>query len=498
MTPNARIVCRYFQRVWWSRCLIPFFSLLLVVWLSVPSLGQVASSRSGGPAADTAIRETSLSHSDPIAPVLISVVIVILAARVAGHFFEQMKQPAVLGELLVGVMLGNLYLAGIDTFDFLKVDYSNHHLIDVQDYQHFAGVTIDHLARIGVILLLFQVGLETSIAEMRQVGLSALLVAVIGVVVPTALGWGCGHVLLPEHTWFVHMFIGATLCATSVGITARALQDLGRSKSTEAQIILGAAFIDDVLGLVVLAFAQGAVGALSLAAAGGTATFGFGDLTWIVLKATGFLVGAIVLGQFVSRQLFKVVGYLQGQGLLIVTALAICFTFAWGADAAGLATIVGAFAAGLVLEKVHYRELASRNGEQELDYLIRPLANLFVPIFFVEMGVHVDLTSFAQISVLGLAAVLIVVAILGKQACALGVLQPGADRLTVGLGMIPRGEVGLIFAATGMQLQIGNKQVIDSNTYSALVVTVIATTLVAPPLLKWSLGRSQVEPTGLN
>lgn len=465
-------------------------ALFAAFWLATPLFAQQGLPLQNDEGAHAAI-ESSHSHSDPIAPVLISVVVIILAARVAGHFSEQMAQPAVLGELLVGVILGNLYLVGIDGFEFLKIDYSRHQLLDMQDYHHFAGVTVDHLARIGVILLLFQVGLETSITEMKKVGLSALLVAVIGVIVPTALGWGCSHVLLPGHPWAVHMFVGATLCATSVGITARVLQDLGQSKSTEAQIILGAAVIDDVLGLIVLAMAQGIIGAMSVAALGGAATFGVGDLAWIVIKACGFLVGAILLGQFVCRPVFKVASYLQGQGLLIVTSLAICFTFAWAADAAGLATIVGAFAAGLILERVHYRELATRDGEHELEDLIRPLANLFVPIFFVEMGVHVDLASFANVSVMGLAAALTLVAILGKQACALGVLQHGVNRMGVGLGMIPRGEVGLIFAAIGLQLQIGSERVIDNSTYSALVVMVIVTTLVTPPLLKWSLGTGE-------
>jgi Kef-type K+ transport system membrane component KefB len=197
----------------------------------------------------------------------------------------------------------------------------------------------------------------------------------------------------------------------------------------------------------------------------------------------------VVLGQFISRPLFRVASRLRGRGLLIITSLAICFTFAWAANAAGLATIVGAFAAGLILERVHYQELAEKDGEHELEEAIAPLADLLVPIFFVEMGVHVDLRSFTDVSVLGLATVLILVAVLGKQACSLGVLSRGVDRLTVGLGMIPRGEVGLIFAAIGLQLRIGNERVIDSSLYSALVMMVIVTTLVTPPLLKWSLGR---------
>ncbi len=430
-------------------------------------------------------------HGDPIAPVLLGVVIIILAARVGGHFMEVIGQPAVLGELIVGVIIGNLSLAGFHQLEFLKVDYTHHHYIDLLDYQHFAGVSIDHLSRLGVILLLFQVGLESSVAQMRSVGVTALLVAVIGVIVPAALGWGCGMIMLPDRQWPVHMFLGAALCATSVGITARVFQDLGHSTTKVAQIVLGAAVIDDVLGLLILAIAQGVITSMNPTAGGGEAQFGLLQLAIIVGKAVGFLAAALLLGQFISRPLFKVASYLRGTGLLLVTALVICFAFSWVADAVGLATIVGAFAAGLILDKVHYRELISNKGEHHLEELIAPVASLLVPIFFVVMGIHVDLRSFADPSAMGLAAVITIAAIIGKQACALGISDSGVDRLSVGLGMIPRGEVGLIFAALGLQLSIGSERIVDATTYSAIVVMVIVTTMVTPPLLKWSLNRKR-------
>ncbi len=423
-------------------------------------------------------------HADPVGPVLLGVVIIILAARLGGHLFEVVGQPAVLGELTVGVILGNLPLIGITALEFLKVDYSSgvapHGLLGM------AGVTIDHLSRIGVVLLLFQVGLETTVGEMRRVGLSAFLVATFGVIAPILLGWGCGAVLLPNHHWTVHMYLGATLAATSVGITARVLQDLGKSTTKEAQIILGAAVIDDVMGLVVLAAAQGVITAIGDPSGG---SFGAADLVAILLKAVGFLFGALLLGQYISRPLFKVASYLRGQGLLVVTGLAICFLFAWAANVVGLAPIVGAFAAGLILEKVQYRELAERSGGHELEELIEPIAALLVPIFFVEMGIQVDLRSFTDPTMLGLGAALTVAAIIGKQVCSFGVLEKGVDKLSVGLGMIPRGEVGLIFAAIGLQMKIGSERVVDPHTYSAIVAMVMITTMVTPPLLKWSLTR---------
>jgi len=476
---------------------ILLFCLLAVIVFAPASTAQSESSDAAKPEAAAATEESggaSSAHGDPIAPVLLGIIVIILAARVGGHVFEAIHQPAVLGELMVGVIIGNLKLIGFDWFEFLKVEYTHHQSIDLFDYRILAGITIDNLSRIGVILLLFQVGLESSIGQMRRVGGSAFVVAVVGVIVPIALGWGFGHILLPEHHWAVHMFLGAALCATSVGITARVLQDLGQSQRRESQIVLGAAVIDDVLGLVVLALVSGVVDAMNQVAMGGESQFSIATIGIIVLKAAAFLTVALLLGQFISRPLFLVASYLRGRGLLVVSALAFCFLFAWAADMAGLATIVGAFAAGLVLEDTHYHELLEDDREHDLESLLRPLADLLVPIFFVEMGMHVDLLSFIQPKILMLAGGLSLIAIVGKLVCAFGVLEKGLDRLSVGIGMIPRGEVGLIFAAIGLRLHIGGEQVLDESTYSALVVMVIATTIVTPPLLKWSLDRRKPKP----
>jgi Kef-type K+ transport system membrane component KefB len=450
----------------------------------------------GGASSPVESHEPGAVEEDPIAPVLLGMIVILLTARLGGHVFESLGQPAVLGELVVGIILGNLSLLGYTGLDFLKVDYGQPMPWLPGDHLHTAGVSIEHMARIGIIMLLFQVGLEANIADFRRVGASALMVAVLGVVAPMALGWGAGAILLRGQSWAVPMFLGATLCATSVGITARVLRDLGRSTARESQIILGAAVIDDVLGLLVLSVVQGIILSLSAPGASGAPSFDFASLAGIFVRALGFLAAALVLGQFVSRSVFKAASYLQGGGMLTVSALAICFSFAWLASKMGLAPIVGAFAAGLVLEKIQYRELAERQGVRELEDLIRPIADLLVPIFFVMMGVQVDLRSFIDPRVLGLASVLLLAAVIGKQACALGVLERGLDRLSVGIGMIPRGEVGLIFAAIGRQLRIGGQRAVDDGTYSALVVMVIATTLITPPLLKYSLERSSRAPGG--
>jgi Kef-type K+ transport system membrane component KefB len=328
---------------------------------------------------------------------------------------------------------------------------------------------------------LFAVGLESTVPEMLRLGTSALLVASLGVLAPFVLGWMVGVWLLPAASIYVHAFLGATLCATSVGITARVLQDLGSSRTTEARIILGAAVIDDVLGLVILAIVTGAI----VAAAQGAA-LSITDVLWVAAKATIFLVGALWIGVSLAPRTFALAATLRTGGVLLTIGLSFCFVLAWLANWIDLAPIVGAFAAGLILENVHYRDFVSR-GERPLEDLVRPLTDFLAPVFFVLMGLRTDLGALAQPGALGLAAALIVAAVVGKQLCALGVLTPGTNRLAIGIGMIPRGEVGLIFANVGAGLMLNGAPVIEPPIFSALVLMVIVTTLVTPPALKWSL-----------
>lgn len=401
--------------------------------------------------------------------VLGALAVMLAAAKLGGDLATRLRQPAVLGELIAGVILGNLGLIGVHALDAWP-----------------AHPTLDALAQLGVIILLFEVGLESTVHEMLKVGATATLVATLGVVTPFALGWLVGALLLPEQSWYAHAFLGATLTATSVGITARVLRDLGKSTTPEARVILGAAVIDDVFGLVILAV----IGGLIATANVGT-SMGYGGAGWIVAKAVLFLCGAIALGLVVSPRVFKLAAHLQGRGVLLATALIFCFALSFLASRIGLAAIVGAYAAGLILEDVHYRPFTER-GERPLSELLQPVGAFLVPLFFVLMGMRVDLTVFSHSEVLGLAALLTVAAILGKQACALGALGGTLDRLTIGLGMIPRGEVGLIFANVGLGLTIGGQPVIDRTLYSAVVIMVIVTTLVTPPALRWSLSRRSV------
>jgi len=412
---------------------------------------------------------------DPIAPVILSIALILVAAKLGGHVAVRFNQPPVLGELAAGVLIGNLALIGLPGFDYLKTD-----------------ANVDMLARLGVVLLLFQVGLESTVGQMAKVGLSSFMVATLGVIGPFVLGFLVGIWLLPDASVYAHIFLGATLTATSVGITARVLKDLGRSQSDEARIILGAAVIDDVQGLVILAVVTGII-----AAANHGQALSYGALSLVVGKATLFLVGALALGMYLSPRLFSVASKLKASGVLLSIGLAFCFTMAWAASAIGLAPIVGAFAAGLVLEDLHYRDFVDR-GEHSLGELVEPVASFLVPIFFVVMGIRTDLHVFANLHVLGLAAALTVAAIVGKQLCAFGVVGRGLDRLSIGVGMIPRGEVGLIFANMGLTLLVGGKAVVDQSVFSALIVMVMATTLVTPPLLQWSFARfaSRTLPEG--
>jgi Na+:H+ antiporter len=413
-----------------------------------------------------AAASASSGGETPVTQLLLALAVVLAVAKVGGDLAARLRQPTVLGELVAGVLLGNLGLIGLTWAEPLK-----------------ANTTLDVLAQLGVIILLFEVGLESTVRDMVKVGVTSLLVAVLGVATPFALGWGVGALLLPTHSPYVHAFLGATLTATSVGITARVLQDLGKSKTPEARVILGAAVIDDVLGLVILAVVAGIIQAADTGV-----QLAYGSIALIVGKAAVFLFGAVFLGLALSPRLFGLASRLRGRGVLLATALIFCFGLSYLSAAIGLAAIVGAYAAGLILEDVHYKDFTIR-GEHGLEELLRPIGTFLVPIFFVLMGMRVDLSAFARSDVLGFAALLTLAAVIGKQACALGAVGGGLDRLSIGLGMIPRGEVGLIFANIGLGLTVRGEPIVDAAIYSAIVIMVIVTTMATPPALRWSLTR---------
>jgi Kef-type K+ transport system membrane component KefB len=425
----------------------------------------------GARAAESAPPTNAPHGLEPL--VLVGVALMLLVAKLGGEVCERFKQPAVLGELLGGILLGNLALVGLNFAAALK-----------------QNATIGALAELGVIVLLFEVGLGSSMGEMLAVGRAALLVAAAGTCASFLLGWAAAAYFLPNAPRLAHLFIGASLCATSVGITARVLRDLGRLQTREARVILGAAVVDDVLGLVILAVMAGIVAAATTGAALSKLA-----VLVIALKAAVFLVGAGVVGRYVVPQLFRGVGRFEGRGVLLAFAIAFCLLLAWAAAKFGLAPIIGAFAAGLVLDEVHFERLP-QHDKRDLEELLAPVSALLVPIFFVLTGMRVDLRVVARPSLLGFALVLVGAAIVGKQVCGLVVAERKLNRLAIGIGMLPRGEVELIFAGVGATLMLPDASgtlvpVVDAATYGAIVVVVLVTTLVTPPLLKWALTRTR-------
>jgi Kef-type K+ transport system membrane component KefB len=371
-----------------------------------------------------------------------------VAAKALGEGAERIGQPAVLGELIAGVLLGGSVLA----------------LINPEEH------VIHMMAELGVLILLFEIGLESDLGELLRVGPQALMVALAGMVLPFALGWGVMAAL--GATSVTAIFIGATLTATSIGITARVLADMGKIGSAEAKIIIGAAVVDDILGLVVLALVQG------LAEEGSVSGMAALRMT---LLAVGFFAGAVLLGRLAAPWLVKIASGMKVRGVLLVSCLSFAFVLAMAAHAVGSATIVGAFAAGLVL--------AGTDRKVKVEEQVRPLADFFVPIFFASVGAAVDVRFFNPFDpqrrrTLLVAGLLLVAALLGKWAA--GFFARGKNtplrRSAIGIGMIPRGEVGLVFAGIGL-----TTGVVAGDTYAAIVVVVILTTFVAPPLLRLSL-----------
>lgn len=371
---------------------------------------------------------------------LLGLVLVWLAAKLAAEGMERIGQTAVLGELLAGVLIGPGVLGLVHESEALHA-----------------------LAELGVLVLLFEVGLESDLDELLKAGLQATLVAVVGVVLPFVAGYAIMH--WAGYSPLVAVFVGATLTATSVGITARVLADLGRLQDPAANVVLGAAVVDDILGLIILAVVTG------IAQTGAVSPGGVALLSG---KAVVFLVVALFLGLKLAPTLMQWIGRLRARGSLVVYALVFAVALAALADLIGLATIIGAFAAGLIL--------ASTERRTHIEERIKPVADLLVPVFFVTVGMKVEpamLNPFAPNAQLGIAMLLTAVAVASKLAAGLAVFRRGVRRWPVGVGMVPRGEVGLIFAGTG--LAVG---VVAADLYSALVVAVMLTTFVAPPWLK--------------
>jgi Kef-type K+ transport system membrane component KefB len=406
---------------------------------------------------------------DPVAGPALGLALVLVAAKLGGHVATRLGQPPVLGELLAGTLLGN---AGVAFLHGLGTDAS-----------------IDMLARLGALVLLFEAGLESTVNEVVAVGPGAARVAVLGSVTTFFLGSCAGLALMRGRAAAV--FLGASLTATSVGITARVFKDLSKTRSEEARTILCAAILDDIIGLVVLAIVSAW---LTSSAAPQTPA----SWAWLVVKPLAFLLVAMVVGVRLTPRLFARTAALRTHGALLAIGLAFCFSLSWAADAIGLAPIVGAFAAGLVLEDSHSAQFVAR-GERSLIQLVEPVSSFLVPVFFVVMGARADMRALFQPAALLLAASLTAAAVLGKLGCGFGAAR-GVDRVVVGFGMMPRGEVSLIFASLGATLHVAGAPILDPTAYSALVATVIFTTVLTPVALRWAFRRasgcSSDDPSG--
>ena len=405
-------------------------------------------------------------HDFSIAGLFLVLAAMLVVAKLLGELAERFGQPAVLGELIGGVILGGSVLGIVPA--------------------EGTGAEIIHvLAELGVVILLFEIGLETDLREMFRVGTASLSVAAVGVILPFLLGfayWAYLPHAATEGTTDLTMaaiFVGATLTATSVGITARVLSDLGQMHSEEAKIIIGAAIIDDVLGLVILTVVSGMAAGASVHALG---------IVRVLVVAVGFLVVAVLAGRYAAPRLFDLVVRMRVRYVLLVFAVAFALGLSATAAMVGSALVIGAFAAGVIL--------SGTNQFDTIEKEIRPVASIFTPIFFVSVGASVNLELLnpareGAAGILGVSVTLTLLAVLGKLAAGWAAPWVKFRRLVVGVGMIPRGEVGLIFADIGRRAGIMNEAV-----FGAVLLMVMATTFVAPPGLKALFGASPGTPKG--
>jgi Kef-type K+ transport system membrane component KefB len=386
--------------------------------------------------------------------------VLFLAAKIAAEIFERLHQPPVIGELLAGVLIGPYALGWIGTADAGLVNAFHGDAVAAQEA---VQVVYHVIAELGVVVLLFFVGLETRLVDILRVGRRAGAVAVLGVVIPFVLGYGLMGPLL-GHPQIESIFVGAAMVATSVGITARVLRDLGVIASTESRIILGAAVIDDILAMIVLGIVAG------LATTGSVSVL---DIGVIAGQALLFTVFVVLVGGGVVRRYGLGLNHLRMDNAPFAVSLLAMLGLAALSASIGLAAIIGAFLAGMVF--------AEAREHFELEQQALPIYQFLVPFFFVITGSQVNWRLFFDGGIMGIALGVTALALVGKMlGCGSGML--GLQRRSVaivGVGMAPRGEVGLIVASLGLSLGA-----IPSAIFSVVVIMSILTTLVVPPVLR--------------
>jgi Kef-type K+ transport system membrane component KefB len=429
-------------------------------------------------ATETTTESSSEDGTLVLAGVLLSLVVIYFASKLGGEICSRINLPPVLGELVGGVLIG---VSAFRLLVFSEGGSLAGDSIIISLLQSTAGLSpesapsvfatqsevISLLSELGVIILLFEIGLESDLKELIRVGPLAAVVAVVGVIAPFVSGT-LGLIYIFHSPVIPAIFAGAALTATSIGITAKVLAELGQLSSEEGQIIIGAAVLDDILGIVVLAVVASLVK---------TGEIQVSNIVYLVISAAVFLIGSILLGRLISPWFVGLVKEMKTRGQVLITGLIFAFALSYIATAIHLEAILGAFAAGLILAETEKRK--------ELEAQIIPLADFFVPIFFVCVGAKTDISVLnptipTNREGLIIATFLILVAILGKVITGFTVFgNPNLNKLAIGVGMIPRGEVGLVFAGVGSA-----SGALSEATEAAIIVMVISTTFIAPPLLR--------------
>lgn len=448
------------------------------------------------------VKELPAGH-DPVSQVILWVTLIFTLAIAGRYLAKLFNQPGVLGELLMGVLLGNVcyffgmqlmvvlregssvfnimrdMLAGLSLTQAVSDNIPNvlnaqeviRALSDSDGIEYIKiGYTLDMFSRYGVIFLLFMVGLESSVQELKHTGQESVRVALIGVIAPIILGFAVASFLIPEASYQAHLFVAATLSATSIGITARVLSEMKKLKTREARTILGAAMLDDVLGLIILAVVSSIVI---------NDRVDLSDLTRVIMSTVIFFTAVLWVAPWVIRLLVRCTRFLDLWEAKLVVTFIFVMLLAWLATIVQLASIIGAFTAGMMMDDSYFsgREGASQPATR-IKNLVAPLESLLAPLFFMLIGIQVKLEAFLDWHVLFMSAGLIVAAIVGKLLSGLGGHQKD-DRLLIGIGMLPRGEVGLVFASIGRTLGV-----ISDQLFAAIILMVIVTTIIAPPWLK--------------
>ena len=450
------------------------------------------------------------AEHDPVATVLLWVTLIFSFAILGRYLAKRLHQPGVLGELLMGVLLGNVcYYFGMPLIIVLREGAAVFNIIadllggssllkavhNSIPNEHYAsqvmsalsgshgieliktGYVLDMFSRFGVIFLLFMVGLESSVEDLKHTGRESVQVALIGIILPVLLGFGVALLLMPDASFDSNLFVAATLSATSIGITARVLSEMKKLRTREARTILGAAMLDDILGLIILAVVSSIVinGQVELMM-----------IAQVIISTILFFAGALILGPKVLRKLVSCMGFLEMWEAKLFISFIFVMALSWLATVVQLASIIGAFAAGMIINDSYFESTdKSRQHILKIKDLISPFEFILAPLFFMLIGIQVKLESFLDWHVLFMASGLIIAAIIGKLLSGFGGHRKD-DRLLIGIGMLPRGEVGLVFASIGRTLGVMSDQL-----FSAIILMVLVTSVIVPPLLKARYARHE-------